>query len=282
MVKEYWNLHSTPFGKPGSGGWFYESPSHEEALARLYFLIEQQRQCGILTGPAGTGKTALLTLLAKQLRRSQCQSVLLDVCGISGDELIWQLANALHVAPAATARPFLLWRSVRDSLHGLSKSEQQIVLMFDHFDRGEADCPVVLEQLLRLTDGTGGGCTLLIAADETAISRSLSPLLPLVDLRIELSPLNRHETAYYVYESLKQAGAETELFDPSALDAIFAATGGLPREIGRLCELSLLAGMADKRTTIDAETVREAAANLSVTSNPSVVLPTSDNAAAVA
>jgi type II secretory pathway predicted ATPase ExeA len=281
MVKAYWNLHSTPFGKPGSCNWFYESPSHEEAFARLYFLIEQQRQCGTLTGLAGTGKTALLNAVGRQLRRSQHQSVLLDVCGISGDELIWQLADALHLAPVATARPFLLWRSVRDYLHGLSRSEQQIVLMFDHFDRGEADCAVVVEQLLHLADGAGGGCTLLIAADETAISRSLSPLLPLVDLRIELSPLDRHETAYYVYESLKQAGAETELFDPPALDAIFAATGGVPREIGRLCELSLLAGMADKRTTIDAETVREAASNLSVTVSSSV-LRTSDNAAAVA
>ena len=136
----------------------------------------------------------------------------------------------------------------------------------------------MLEQLLHLADG---GCTLLIAADETAISRSLSSLLALVDLRIELSPLDRHETAYYVYESLKQAGAETQLFNPPALDAVFAATGGLPREIGRLCELSLLAGMADKRTTIDAETVREAASSLSITGRSSV-LPASDNAAAVA
>ncbi len=281
MDRAYWNLHSTPFGKPNGGGWFYESPSHEEALARLYFLIEQQRQCGILTGPAGTGKSALLALLAKQLRRSQRQSVLLDICGISGDELIWQLADALHLVPAATARPFLLWRSVRDYLHGLSRSEQQIVLMFDHFDRSEADCAVALEQLLHLGDGADGGCTLLIAADQTAITRSLTPLLSLADLRIELSPLDRHETAYYVYESLKQAGASSELFEPQALDAVFAMTGGIPREINRLCELSLLAGMADKRTTIDADTVREAADNMPVTVS-SLTAATDNNAAAVA
>ena len=56
---------------------------------------------------------------------------------------------------------------------------------------------------------------------------------------------------------------------------------GIPREINRLCELSLLAGMADKRTTIDADTVREAADNMPVTVS-SLTAATDNNAAAVA
>ena len=46
MYANYWGLAETPFRNTLDARWFYESPVHEEALARLLFLIENQRRCG--------------------------------------------------------------------------------------------------------------------------------------------------------------------------------------------------------------------------------------------
>lgn len=261
MYAAYWGLNALPFQNAAGDGWFYESPAREEALARLLFLVERRRRCGILCGAAGTGKSTLLRVLSTGLNRSQRLPVLVDACGLSGGELLIALADALHLARADAARTYVLWRKLRDHFHGLARSGRQAVLIFDHFDPASADCERTLGQLLHAGEGSDGGYTVLIAVERSQPGTS-SSLAHLADLRIELTPFDRHETGYYVYESLRRAGAERELFDPDGIDAVFALTAGLPREINRVCELSLLAGMADERRTLDAATVMAAAADL--------------------
>lgn len=258
MYETYWKLHSTPFGPPNGDGWYYESPSHEEAEARLHFLIDHRRACGLMTGPAGTGKTTLFHRLAAHVRRAQRHPLLLDLCGMTDEEFIWQFADALHLGPATSTRPFLLWRRVQDHLLGLSRAEQHTVMLFDHTT---GHCDRSLEQLLHLVEQSDRWCTLLIAVDNHSPAAVPGGLEPRADLKIDLAPLNRQETTYYVYESLRRAGADTELFEPQAYDALFVITGGILRDINRVCELSLLAGMADSQHIIDAETVTQAADN---------------------
>ena len=57
MYETYWGLAESPFRNLLDDRWFYESPSHEEVLARLHFLVDQRRLCGLLGGPRGTGKS---------------------------------------------------------------------------------------------------------------------------------------------------------------------------------------------------------------------------------
>ena len=262
MYEEYWNLHSTPFDSNDGNRWYYESNAHEEAAARMHFLVERRRPCGILTGPSGTGKTTLLANIGDQLRRTQRHVALIDLYGMTGEDLLWQVVDCLHLAPPANLQPFLLWRRIRDHLHGQARAEHQTVILVDHCDAGDATCLAALAQLLRIGDETGRWLSLLIAANHT---ENLSRLTTWTDLRIDLSPINSHETAFYIHESLRRAGAEREVFEPPALDAVFAISGGTLRNINRVCELSLLAGMADRRTTIDAVTVIAAAENLTQT-----------------
>ena len=57
---------------------------------------------------------------------------------------------------------------------------------------------------------------------------------------------------------VKIAGTGTqELFSPQACDAIFGASGGIPRIINLLCDMALVYGYADQKPKIDADTVNE-------------------------
>ena len=48
--QSYWGIRCAPFRGCFDPEFFYQSPTHEEALARLHFLVEQRRRMGLLIG----------------------------------------------------------------------------------------------------------------------------------------------------------------------------------------------------------------------------------------
>ncbi len=78
----------------------------------------------------------------------------------------------------------------------------------------------------------------------------LSQLDERISIRCVLGSLTKEETAQYVRQRLTVAGAQKEIFTPDALTAIFELSGGIPRRINRLCDLSLLVGYAENMSRI--------------------------------
>ena len=91
MYQSHWGLRESPFHEGHDPQAFYQSPTHEEALARLHFLVEQRRRLGLLLGPEGSGKSLLLELLAADLRRHGPVVASVNLTGISGDEMLWSI-----------------------------------------------------------------------------------------------------------------------------------------------------------------------------------------------
>jgi general secretion pathway protein A len=268
MYERYWGLSESPFQNTLDQRWFYGSPQHEEVLARLCYLVEQRRHCGILTGLGGTGKSLLLAIISNQIRRTQRQPVWLDLPGLSGGELLWQVAAQLHLAPLENEPPAVLWRMIRDQLHALRLSQIHTVVLVDRIDRAEEDCARMLERLLQLDQGSSCWLTLLVATRSPVLRGGAAGLLERADLRAELVPWSGTDTQCYVRESLRRAGADDEVFDEAALEAIHERTRGIPRNVNRLCDLCLLAGMAESLEKIDAEIVHSVADELQITSEP--------------
>jgi type II secretory pathway predicted ATPase ExeA len=63
------------------------------------------------------------------------------------------------------------------------------------------------------------------------------------------------ETMGYIAHRMAAAGAEHEVFDTSAQEAVHQLSAGIARRINRLCDLSLLIGFAEQRDGITAEQV---------------------------
>ena len=69
MHVAYWGLSRSPFTAQLNPADYYPSAVHEEALARLHFLVDSRRRLGYLLGGSGTGKSLVLDVAALQLRR---------------------------------------------------------------------------------------------------------------------------------------------------------------------------------------------------------------------
>lgn len=264
MYEAYWELPETPFDNAVDARWFYESEPHGEALARLFFLIEQHRRCGFLSGPSGTGKTLLLQLMVREVRRTQRDVAFVDLYGLSAPEALWRLATALDLAPPDTAPVRNLWRAVDDHLQGARMAQSQTVVVFDHLDQADNDCLQLLSRLLSYDGGQSRWLTVITSCRELSLPRQMDDLRDRIDLRVELQPLDPAHTATYVRETLRKAGCPRQIFADDALDNMFELTKGIPRQINRVCDLSLLAGMGEQKEVIDATTVDSAVRELEV------------------
>jgi hypothetical protein len=71
-----------------------------------------------------------------------------------------------------------------------------------------------------------------------------------------LAPLNQSETEAYIEHRVAHAGGKNPLFDAPALALIYQCSGGIPRVINRLCDLSLVYGYAENVRTIGADLVK--------------------------
>jgi general secretion pathway protein A len=262
MYESHWGLSESPFASRPSTKWFHESPVHDEALARLFYLIEQRRGFGLLSGSSGTGKTLTLRHLEGQIRRSQRRVASVDTLGMDGHELLWQLSVSLGLTPRKGESRWNLWRRLADHLKTLQLARVQTVFLFDHFERADTTCHSMIERLFSAANNTGTLTTFIASVRSSDVAKLSGFLSDLSDLRVELTNLQISETETFVRSQLSRAGCPYEAYSNNAVIRIHSHSRGVPRLISRLCELSLIAAMAEGSREIDADLVDSVAAGL--------------------
>jgi type II secretory pathway predicted ATPase ExeA len=73
-----------------------------------------------------------------------------------------------------------------------------------------------------------------------------------------MAALTRDELANYLAHRLRLAGAAVPLFDPTAEEAVFQATSGLPRKINLLAHHTLIAAALARAKLATADHVQAA------------------------
>lgn len=257
MYCDFWNLTHAPFDQLLDLEYFFESELHEEALARLLFVAEEQKKCAVFTGPAGTGKSLTLKIFQTILKRSPYQCESLDLLGLDEEEFLWQLCAQLRLGPAYTTKLPQLWRQLTDYLTGLQLTQGRLILLLDHVDQGRSECLRTMERLLHTGNQRFPSLT-IVTALENLNSREAATVSQFSDLAIELGPFDQATTEIYVRYRLNCAGCSKPLFTADALREIQNATDGTPEKINQICDLALLAGYEQNLQEIDAQVITRA------------------------
>ncbi len=253
--RAHWNLRETPFAGGLNPRYFFSSPVHDEALARLQFLVEHRQRLGLLLGGAGTGKSLVLDMLARDMRRLGNQVANVSLLGLDLHEFLWLLAAELGLNPSRTCDVFTLWRGINDRLIENRYQQLDTVVLLD--DAGEAR-PEVLEHVARLVQvnrGDGWPLVIVISVPADRIMRLGSRILELAELRIDLEPWDEADTAGYLSLALAQAGCKSPVFTDDAVRRLQTVTGGVPRRVNQLAALALVAGAGRRLPRIDADTI---------------------------
>lgn len=255
MYQSHWGLRETPFRTSLDPRFFFESPTYEEALARLHFLVDEHRRVGLLLGDPGSGKSLVLEVFADEIRREGRAVARLNLVGLSAPEMLWQLAASLGLNLDPAGPLVSLWRAVADRLAEHRYQETATAVLLDDADQAGADVLAQVARLARLDPTPEARLTIVLAAHRADAARLGRPLLELAELRIDLEPWDPADTEQYLSDTLARAGCPQPAFDPPAVRRIHELAQGVPRRVNQLADLALLAGAGRALDRVDADTV---------------------------
>ncbi len=260
MYLDYWQLASKPFEPSDGRATYFSCESHEGALLKLRYGVENRSGAVLLAGPAGVGKTMLVQRLRGELPASCQPFVHVVFPQMSSRDLLIYLAEQLGT-PAADPPRHTIEESVRRLERFLGRNAEQgkqAVIVIDEAHLLE-DCGALetMRLLLNFEHAGQPALTLLLVGQMGLISAIVR--LPSLEERIGVKSLvrafNAVETADYVRRRLEAAGAVREIFMPDAIEALHFLGRGIPRQINRLGDLALLVGFADRLPQLTAEQI---------------------------
>jgi len=257
MYESYWQLTQKPFDNGDDSRFYFPDESHQGALLKLRYVVENRRGAALLTGAAGLGKTLLANMLGRALDESFTPLAHAVFPQMATNELLCYLADELAGPDAAGETPGLS-RSVRRIEKFLvenAKAGRHAVLAVDEAHLIEsAESFEAIRLLLNFeTDGQPAMTLLLIG--QTSLLPALDRMPQLEErlaVKCLLRPFTAQETADYVTHRLQAAGTARTIFEPDALKTLHMLTHGVARQINRLCDLALLVGFAEERQTLSA------------------------------
>jgi general secretion pathway protein A len=277
MYESYWQLRQKPFDTTADPRFYFPCESHQAALLKLRYAVENHRGGALLAGAAGTGKTLLATMLRGMLGEGFSPFMRLVFPQMSTAELMAYLADELDVPEkgdsphlcAAPSGPFRQMGTV-PFFAGLHESVRRIErALAENARQGRHAVLLVEEAQLIESRQTFETLRLLLnfgASDAAALTLVLSGqpgILPMLErmpqleerlgVKCLLRPLGVSETGDYVAHRLRAAGAVRPIVEPEAIPVLHELTHGIARQINRLCDLALLIGFAEERQTLGAE-----------------------------
>jgi general secretion pathway protein A len=256
MYLARFGLTGNPFSSQPTAAHFVPTPGHDEALARLLFLGETSSAGGILLGGTGLGKTLLLEVFARALRRKGIATA--SVSAIQTDllETTFSLAAQWGASLPAGLPANRLARLLTERLTELKYDQVPAVLLIDDLAQASDARLTSLEELIS-TLGHANAPTIVAASEADALARLPRSLGCRADLTIELPAWNAEDVGQYLNHRLNKAGCTQALFDDAAVLALSDASQGNPRRVSQLAQLSLVAAAAQGLEEIDAETVHQ-------------------------
>jgi general secretion pathway protein A len=263
MYEEYWKLSGRPFENRIDEACYYPAETHQAAVLKLRYAIENRRAAAMLCGPGGVGKTQLIDIIASQLGEEFDPVCRIVFPIMDSEQLVRYVADQVDESGSESVREMSrdLGRLERFLKRNLDTGKHAVLFVDEAHLLERNDSLETLRLLLNLAADQANGeaaWTLVLVGQPTLLSQV--ERYHALDERLSVKCLvNRFaldETTAYIQHRLQQVGGQADLiFEESAVERLHNLAEGIPRRINRLCDLAMMVAYAEDREAVTDEVV---------------------------
>jgi type II secretory pathway predicted ATPase ExeA len=259
MYLQHFNFKAKPFAMNPDPAFLFHSEQHSKALTMLEYAMESQAQFCVLTGEIGSGKTTLVRHLIRTLGKRVTVGLISNTHENFRSIHPWAI-SALGIS-ARDGSEIAQYEALTEFFIGEYAKGRRTLLIFDEAQNLSIQTLEELRLLSNLNSEEDVALqTLLVGQPELRIKMGrteLNQFAQRVAVDFHLQALSAEETEAYIRHRLRIAGGSEAIFQPTAIAYIHRLTGGVPRLVNRLCDLSLVYAFADGCERINADLVAQ-------------------------
>lgn len=254
MIFESFKLNKHPFSEGLEVKDIYLDARFNMVLEPLT-LLPNVGEIATLLGRTGTGKTLLLQKLMEVWRINH-DVYYLHLGNLKGSGFLRALLMVLGERPRIGKD-----RMFEQVYQCLAKKQRCLCLLID-----EAQLMDISSMTdLRLLGGhleLRGRLKLVLSGQplmlRTLQTETLTDLRERICMNLTMKSMTLPESHAYLEHRLKQAGAENEIFNDTAIKLMFHHSEGVPRRLNKVALKAMMNAWAKKETTIDEITMKQA------------------------
>jgi general secretion pathway protein A len=261
VYESFYGLRIHPFSLVPDPAFLYLGRKHKVALSLLEYGLLNRSTFTVITGEPGTGKTTLLNTILDRSEREITVGVLSHTHEGLGSLLPWVLMTFGMDGKGMDSVE--LYRAFSGFLIQEHARHRQVVLVVDEAQNLGPGMLEELRLLSNLNDGRRHTLQIILSGQPNLRRLLQRPELVQLAQRIavdyHLEPFGEEETPEYIRHRLKVAGGPVTVMTDVACRVVHRLTGGNPRLINQVCDVSLAYGFAEQASHVTAQLVVKSA-----------------------
>lgn len=259
MYESYYGFREKPFSLLPDPSFLFLSKQHNMALTMLQYGMMNHAGITVITGEVGSGKTTLVRQLLNEIGDDVTVGLISNTHQSFGELMQWVLrAFGLHYKDQDAIN---LYETFENFIVGEYAKGKRTILIIDEAQNMASS---TLEELRMLTNINADKDQVLqlvlVGQPELKDTLSRPDLIQFVQRVVSsyhLGALSQDDAHEYIRHRLSKSGGDPGIFDEKSREAIWKASGGIPRLINHICDISLVYGFAEQRQIIREDLVND-------------------------